>query len=130
MSRNDQNRRSNHRRKLYELQKGKCFYCECNMKLIIGQYSTEDNIITLDRKVPEMEGGTYCFDNLIGACQKCNNLRGSIPFEIFKEEKLYLDKNKQRRVELLLFYNSKSNYRRMEWIKHRLESRKMVLNEC
>ena len=39
--------------------------------------------VTADHIVPRCQGGTDAFDNLAGACSRCNNLRGFLPAPVF-----------------------------------------------
>lgn len=66
---------------LYKKQGGKCHYCRKQMtKRPVGpHHATEDHII------PRAQGGASSFANLVGACFKCNNMRGNIPYSTFKE---------------------------------------------
>lgn len=66
---------------LYQRQKGRCHYCNVHMTISHkGPYHvTSDHIRT------KKEGGGDMIGNLVGACFRCNNMRGSIRYEAFKE---------------------------------------------
>lgn len=55
------------RRRLHCEQDGRCFWCEAQLTLADMQ---------LDRVRPGKFGGTYRYDNLVGACDSCNKRRG------------------------------------------------------
>src|SRR6478735_7112478 len=61
-------------------QKGRCHYCDVQMTRSLGgkYHATEDHIL------PRSKGGKDLYDNLVGACHLCNNMRGSIPYDTFK----------------------------------------------
>ena len=62
------------RRFLYELQEGRCAYCEL-------PFSIDD--MTLDHVIPKSKGGSDDIENIVVACRSCNWLKG--PHETFEE---------------------------------------------
>lgn len=62
------------RRKLWNAQQGKCFYCSqpCTPKTF-----------TVDHIVPKSKGGSNGLANKVGACLSCNNAKGSMSQEEF-----------------------------------------------
>lgn len=59
---------------LYEIQDGFCHYCA---KITIWECWTVDHVTPVSR------GGTNHLNNKVGACKKCNNLKGSKTAEEF-----------------------------------------------
>lgn len=55
------------RQQLHAEQGGRCYWCESELAL---------NEMQLDRIRPGKFGGTYRYDNLVGACDPCNKRRG------------------------------------------------------
>lgn len=62
------------RRFLYEMQGGKCAYCDEPIEL---------HFATLDHVIPRVRGGSDEIDNLVVACKSCNLLKGG--YESFDE---------------------------------------------
>ncbi len=62
------------RRFLYELQGGRCAYCEEHFPI---------DMMTLDHVIPKMKGGSDDIENLVVACRPCNWMKG--PHESFEE---------------------------------------------
>lgn len=67
------------RQSLFERQHERCAYCECEMTLRIGF----PNSVTRDHIVARSEGGSDDDSNLVGACQECNERKGSLPVAEF-----------------------------------------------
>jgi 5-methylcytosine-specific restriction endonuclease McrA len=65
------------REELWIGQKTLCFYCKRHVA---------KKRATLDHKVPPFRGGTQEIDNLVMACDLCNNLKGAMTAEEFLEE--------------------------------------------
>ena len=65
------------RRRLYEEQRGCCFWCGAELMLSGMQ---------LDRVRDGKFGGTYRYDNLVGACDTCNKRRGQRTKAMSKRE--------------------------------------------
>lgn len=55
---------------------GRCYYC--GQKLYLDEWTT-------DHIVPICKGGTHQFENLVPACASCNQLKGGMLLEEFKE---------------------------------------------
>lgn len=66
---------------LFHNQKGYCHYC--NVKMTTGLKGPYH--VTADHIRTKKEGGGDTIGNLVGACFECNNRRGSIRYEAFKE---------------------------------------------
>lgn len=62
----------------------KCHYC-LREDLVAGQGAgiVEPNTMTLDRIIPGAVGGRYVYDNVVIACFKCNNDRGTNQYDYF-----------------------------------------------
>lgn len=71
------------RDKLMALQACSCFYCKRTMAL--GKGTSKSKRPTIDHKILQSKGGTYSLRNLVLACKECNNLRGDMPFEEFRD---------------------------------------------
>jgi hypothetical protein len=69
------------RHTLYNNQRGFCHYC--NIKMTKGHKGPYH--VTADHIRTKKEGGGDMIGNLVGACFECNNRRGSIRYEAFKE---------------------------------------------
>lgn len=54
---------------------GKCGYCGIKLREN-GPNKEDPDIFTLDHIIPLSKGGTKDIKNLLGACKKCNNLKG------------------------------------------------------
>lgn len=67
-------------RELFELQRGKCAYCEKDMD--ITRTNTPD-APSLDHVIPKSSGGTNDAFNLVCACVDCNSRKGSLPLIVF-----------------------------------------------
>lgn len=65
--------------KLFEKQGGKCHYCGGKMRLAYGY----QNSVTRDHIIPRSAGGPTTAFNLVGACYRCNQEKGSLPYEVF-----------------------------------------------
>lgn len=79
--------RRNHQRRLYEAQKGCCYYCGCRMQLATGGIRS-GNDFTFDHIIPKAHGGSgSVHDNMVGACFACNNERGHKDARLFMLEK-------------------------------------------
>lgn len=66
---------------LFHRQNGRCHYCSVHMSTSHkGPYH-----VTADHIRTKKEGGGDMIGNLVGACFRCNNMRGSIRYEAFKE---------------------------------------------
>lgn len=68
------------RQYLFHSQRGKCHYCNVQM----ARKVKEKYFVTEDHIIPKSAGGSDMIGNLVGACNVCNNMRGSIPYQVFK----------------------------------------------
>lgn len=65
-----------------------CHYCKREMIIqCLPEWNgaLPDGAATLDHKVSLGEGGTHELDNLVLACYRCNFVKDSIPYEVFKQ---------------------------------------------
>ncbi len=69
------------RERLYESQKGECYYC--------GKQVLETKKWTIDHKLPISRGGTNEEFNLVGACELCNSLKSWMTEEEFRKTELF-----------------------------------------
>jgi 5-methylcytosine-specific restriction endonuclease McrA len=67
----------NTKRIKYKKQGGKCFYCGKQLFLKNIKKSRE---VTLDHLIPRSMGGTTKRDNLVVACNNCNQWKGDTSF--------------------------------------------------
>ena len=67
------------RSRLAEVQRWRCCWCLCEMR---GEQGFK-NSATIEHITPRSQGGTDHISNLAIACNRCNNRRGSIPWETF-----------------------------------------------
>lgn len=58
---------------LFEIQEGKCFYCFTEVVMESGL----DSSATLDHLIPKSVGGANTRDNLVLACNRCNQAKKS-----------------------------------------------------
>lgn len=77
-----------HRHQLHHAQKGKCHYCDRPM-IKAPNYPMS---VTVEHLVPKSRGGTNQPHNIVGACSRCNNLRGDMPYAEFVERRTDLEK--------------------------------------
>jgi 5-methylcytosine-specific restriction endonuclease McrA len=62
----------------------KCHYClRDDLVRGLGIGIIEPNTMTLDRITPGIAGGRYVYDNVVIACFKCNNSRGTNQYDYF-----------------------------------------------
>ncbi len=66
------------RKRLYNMQEGRCFYCNSVVKFC---WSSVEHI------VPVSKGGTYSASNMVMACRGCNGDKGSKGLMGFVKEK-------------------------------------------
>lgn len=59
---------------LFVSQRGACFYCE--ERMIMTQHRARS--ITRDHRVPQSRNGPSTRANLVGACDRCNTLKGDL----------------------------------------------------
>lgn len=65
------------RRIVYKRTKRKCFYC--------GKRAT-----TLDHVIPRSHGGSNDIDNLVAACEPCNQVAGQMVFPSREHKRSYI----------------------------------------
>lgn len=70
-------------RKLFRDQGGCCFYCSTECSFTVGTRSPIR--ATLDHKLARSKGGTWAIRNLVMACYRCNQLKGSHDFIWFRD---------------------------------------------
>lgn len=66
------NKRQKWRANAFKSQKGRCFYCACEMVLEPRNKFEELRFCTLDHKLPLSRGGLDHWENSAAACAKCN----------------------------------------------------------
>lgn len=94
--------------KLFEIQKGRCVFCDCQTWLPVegvkNQRPPEGMLVkqmaTVDHKIPQMYGGTDKFSNLALACRHCNSIRQTEPFEDFLKARKNPEKWQKRNRKL------------------------------
>ena len=76
------------RRKLFEQvfarDGGRCVYCGVEARRTGRGVRRASDLATLDHVVPRSLGGPLRADNLVLACQACNNARGVMEAEAFR----------------------------------------------
>lgn len=86
----------------FKRQGGRC--CFCNGTMVRSHKQENERIphnrATLEHIIPKMKGGGTTWTNTACSCSTCNKYRGPIPFEQFKQEKLWLVCNNGRRKAL------------------------------
>jgi len=60
------------RQSVHNRSKGACHYC-----------GRTKGLLTVDHVVPLARGGSWHISNLVGACSKCNSLKGNMSAEEF-----------------------------------------------
>ncbi len=63
---------------------GRCVYCGVETRRLRKWVSRAPDLATLDHVVPRSMGGPLRADNLVLACQACNNARGVMDAEAFR----------------------------------------------
>ena len=63
---------------------GRCVYCGVETRRLRKGVSRAPDLATLDHVVPRSRGGPLRADNLVLACQACNNARGVMEAEAFR----------------------------------------------
>lgn len=75
--------RRNQKQKLWHRQGGRCHYCQIEMRYRTNPL--KDYTATIDHLKPKSKSGTNSIDNLVLACKRCNEMKGS------KTEKKFLE---------------------------------------
>lgn len=70
--------------RLSEAQNWKCCWCGCETTDVRKVW----NASTLEHVIPKSLGGSDDSDNLVMACNRCNNARGNMPAEEFLNRKI------------------------------------------
>lgn len=65
---------------LFNLQGGKCFYCEIGLDLTT---TNRENSATVDHVVPKSKEGKKDIFNSVAACRDCNGAKSNQPFIMF-----------------------------------------------
>lgn len=74
---------------LMERHKKRCFYCNIVVRVLRKKRAPHPrDMATEDHLVPKSKGGSDLLDNLVLACNECNNQRGDMPAESFLRLKL------------------------------------------
>jgi predicted restriction endonuclease len=94
------------RRTIVESQNHRCAFCGCPIHLAMHGINLKDAIATMDHIIPQVDGGTDELDNLVGACQGCNSLRGSM--EIMEFYSIIIQSDADYRRDNAEFFKSNS----------------------
>lgn len=74
------------KQKLYDKQRGVCFYCERKMVKLTWNNAHNERQATLDHIVPLSKGGEDAEDNIVCACIRCNRDKADMmPMDFLKE---------------------------------------------
>jgi len=66
------------RKRLAEAQNWRCCYCGCELGAKPKPFqSYRPNAMTLEHVVSKVDGGIKAWENLVVACHRCNNFRGT-----------------------------------------------------
>lgn len=79
------------RDKAYDRQRGHCYYCK--RKVARGE-------ATLEHRVPQSKGGTLRDGNGVMACRECNESKGSMPEDVFRQGIAAQEKWSEARAEM------------------------------
>lgn len=72
---------------MYQKQGGCCYYCGILMNFARGIFGEPcDNTATIEHKIPKSRGGNNSSENLVLACNKCNNDKGSMNENEYKRK--------------------------------------------
>ncbi len=72
---------------IYTRDGGRCVYCGTSTRRTRSGLHRAANRATLDHVIPKALGGPLTCENLVLACQACNNERGTLEAEAFRESK-------------------------------------------
>lgn len=61
--------------KLIEMYGMWCHWCGCELVLSSGKHPVPDNTATVDHIIPKCKGGKDVFNNVVLACDLCNQIR-------------------------------------------------------
>ncbi|WP_188052254.1 HNH endonuclease [Aureimonas fodinaquatilis] len=79
-------RRKIKREHLWQVQAGRCFYCDCEMAK--SQKKRKPNTATFDHIVPKSAGGKHEAGNILLACYECNSAKADMPASEFLKLRL------------------------------------------
>ena len=68
-------------KRLMRKHNGQCHYCRRH----VVKDNDGSNMATRDHVLPQSQGGSYRVENLVLACKRCNNVRGSMAYSAFVE---------------------------------------------
>lgn len=69
----------NKRRRLWQRQKGLCYWCGCKTLLPqSGKAEKTHRTATIDHVIPRAKGGSNQPDNCVMACDACNSMRNEL----------------------------------------------------
>lgn len=66
---------------VFHEQNGYCHYCNIRMTMQLHRHDT----CTVEHIITRSNGGSHDKDNVVGACFTCNNARGDLNYEAFKQ---------------------------------------------
>jgi hypothetical protein len=77
-------------RRMMIQQGGKCFFCGVEVFMreqVTKEYAKANRprLATFDHIIPKKHGGTYAEENGVCACHYCNSIRGTLDFNVFRE---------------------------------------------
>lgn len=76
-------RRRRQRKKLWDMQAGRCFYCNGELNNLHG----DDMQGTIDHVKPRCAGGGKGWDNIVLSCARCNSDKSDIPRRIWEQRR-------------------------------------------
>jgi 5-methylcytosine-specific restriction endonuclease McrA len=72
---------------VYTRDAGRCVYCGTSTQRPRAGIHRAPDRATLDHVIPKALGGRLTPDNLVLACQACNNERGTLDADVFRNHK-------------------------------------------
>lgn len=66
----------NARAKAWKRQRGQCYYCNAT----VAKHKA-----TLEHRIPVSQGGSLRYGNAVMACRRCNEEKGAMPEDIFRQ---------------------------------------------
>ena len=75
-----------------------CFYCWRSLTIDIEKVSKHIRFMTVDHKIPLIRGGTNDIENLVPACDQCNQLKGRRKVSELKIKRTRKIANERRRI--------------------------------
>ena len=109
-------------KKLYEKQKGKCFYCGRKIELTYDK----PNSAHVDHVIPKSRGGKSNYSNYVLACAKCNMIKGMLTPEEFYRKLVF---SILEAKETLLYYKEtgKGTKKSIDKLKKKIRYYKSIL---